>query len=345
MSAGIRSSEIGLFTRRLSDLTAGGLPLSRSLDILARQSRNHRLNMLIRTIHADVETGESFSAALARHNGCFGPVYVGVIQAAESSGDLDRALADLSQLMETEWEVKQKVQAALIYPLLLLSVAVAVVIFLTVYVIPRFQFLFDELGQRLPLPTRLLIGGSHFLRDTWGLLFLVALVGAILSTRYKSSVRAALNRWLRRVPVISNMTESLFLERWTRLMTSLLKNGFTVPEALRLSQKTLGSSLYAQDYSSMIRGLEEGLSLSDALRPLPQIPPMVCELIAAGEESGSLEGTFERLSGFFEREVRLKSRVLLSFLEPALILGMGLVVGFVAISMLLPIFEMSASFR
>lgn len=330
----ISPRSLATMTRRLSDLVGGGLTVGKSLSVLSAQSESREVRLLVSTLRKDLGDGKSLSEALRSRNGTFGPVYTGLVRAGESSGNMEATLAELANLLESDVETRQRVRAALAYPAALLALALAVCVFLTIFVIPRFELLFQDLGQRLPWPTRFLIGvTSHF--KTFGGATLLGVAVLMKGTRFRVARR----------PVIDGVIRSVALQRWTQVMASLLRGGVTAPDALRLSRQTLNARVFGNAADDALARLREGRSLSSALAAARFFPPMLCELVNAGEESGRLDATFERLAQAYKREAELKIKIAISLLEPALVLGMGVVVGFVAVAMLLPIFEMSANIR
>lgn len=336
--------ELATMTRRMSDLVGGGLTVRKSLLVLSAQSENKNVRSLLKNINQDVADGKSLSESFGRQNGFFSPVYAGMVRAGESSGNLESSLNELAGLLEADLEIAQRTRAALAYPLALAALAAMVCFFLTVFVIPRFELLFQDLGQQLPWPTRALIRGTAAMRD-YGWLVAIAAVGAALLMKRDGARAAGFRMQLVRLPVVFDLFRNACLSRWTRVMASLLGGGVPVPQALRLSRQTADALVFGPEIDGVASRLREGQSLSRALSRSAIFPPMLCELVGAGEESGSLEKTFERLAETYKRESEISLKFALSMLEPVLVLLMGVVVGFVAVAMLLPIFEMSAKIR
>lgn len=341
----LKATDTVLLTRRLSDLMAGGLPLTQCMDVLRRQSSNPYVRVLLFSIQNELEAGRSFSQALRIQKGQFSEIYMGMVQSGESSGNLDAALSELVKLLETELDTRQRIRSAFAYPVFLLAMAVAVCMFIVGFVIPRFDFLFQDLGQQLPLPTRLLIGFSSIIRFT-------AIPLVLLTAAFLLSFRKRKTPWLRvlqnkalEISVLRDLWRGAIIQRWASMMAALLHSGYAVSEALRLAGQSIGNPLFKLDSKLAVWRIMEGQSVKQALGGLPWFSPMVCELIGASEESGRLEETFERIAESSKRENELQWKIFLSVLEPSLILGMGLVVGFVALAMLLPIFEMSGSLK
>lgn len=345
MAGSVGTMDAMLLMREMADLAGGGLTLHRCLDILRRQNHKPAVCRLIADVQQELEKGQSLSHALSLQNGTFSAITVGLVRAGESSGALESALEESAALLENEMDTRQRIRSAFAYPAFLLVVAVAVCVFLTVFVIPRFEFLFADLGQQLPLPTRLLIGTSVFIKTYAAPLALIIGGSAYGLAQAKPRWKARLPALALSVPGVAELLRATFLQRWARILASLLKNGFTVSDALALSARALNNPLVARELNGVLERLHEGRSIQAALESSPLFPPAVCELVGAGEESGSLEQSFQRIAASYKRQTELRSKLFLSMLEPALLLGMAAIVGFVAVAMLLPIFQMSASFQ
>lgn len=345
MARSVGAMDVTLLMREMADLAGGGLTLHRCLDILRRQNHKPSVRRLLTNVQQELEKGHSLSGALSVQAGMFSAVTVGLIRAGESSGALESALEESAALLENEMETRQKIRSAFAYPAFLLVVAAAVCVFVTVFVIPRFEFLFADLGQRLPLPTRLMIGTSVFIKTHAAALLLVAGGAFYALGQAGPRWKAPLPALALTIPGVSELVRATFLQRWARIMASLLKNGFTVSDAVALSSRALPGPLVAHELRAVLGRLNEGRNIKSALESSALFPPAVCELVGAGEESGSLELSFQRIAVSYKRQTELRSKLFLSLLEPVLLLGMAAVVGFVAVAMLLPIFQMSASFQ
>lgn len=345
MNKNIPAVETMLLMRRLADLTSGGMTLHRSVSVLRAHSQAPRLKTLLESIQEKLEEGQSLSSAFLSQNGFFSALTIGLIQAGESTGNIEFALEESAALLENEMETRQRLRSALAYPCFLLGMAILVCIFLIAFVIPRFQFLFQDLGQTLPLPTLMLLGLSSLVIHFGWVVLLVVLVGFVWMTEKRPEWKSESRSWAWKLPAVAGVVRGNFLQRWAHMMTSLLKSGFTASAAIELSAKTMSNAWGAQDLLLVSERLSEGHSLKTALESSALFPPLFCEMVGSGEESGKLEETFARLAQSYKRETELRSKLLLSLLEPAMIAGMGLIVGFVAIAMLLPIFAMSASLK
>jgi type II secretory pathway component PulF len=345
MGPSVKMEDIALTTRRMADLMKGGLPLLRSLEILEKQTRKSHLVKVIRSFQADLKSGKSFSQAVKNQNGFFPPFYAGFIQAGESTGSLESNLEEIAKLSEETIEIHRRVKAALAYPLFLLGTAVMVCLFLVIFVIPRFQFIFEDLGQSLPLSTRFLISLATTLKNNLGAALFLCLGVAALGVWRQREIMDRLKWGFFRLPRVRDWAKGVFLERWAKCMGSFLRGGFTVLEAMELCKKVFDGPTYSDEFDKVRRDIVQGRSLGEALGAVSLFPSTVIELVLAGEESGRLEFVFERIGDIYHRETEFFMKLAMSFFEPALIVFMGLLVGGVALAMLVPIFEMSGSIR
>jgi type II secretory pathway component PulF len=340
----MNAGALSVATRQLADLLGGGVTLVRALDIAARQTRDGSLRAAFQTVRRDVASGRALSDAL-RANGGFAPVYVGLVRAGESAGRLDGALEDAARHLDIDDELRRRARAAAVYPCAVLAVAAAVSVFLVAFVIPRFQLLFADLGRPLPWPTRFLVSLSALARGHAGLALAGAAAVALIGpSSFLPPWRDAVRR-LADTGIARRWLAPRFAERWARVMTALLRGGFSMTDALRLARSSLSSHPLSGVLPAIERDVDGGRPLSDALRRSAAFPPLVAELAAAGEEGGRLEDALDRAAAALGRESDAGRAAALALLEPALVLAMAGVVGFIAISLLLPIFDMSAGVR
>jgi type II secretory pathway component PulF len=331
-----------LLTRRLSDLALSGLPLGRSLELLADQSERTSDQQLLQALHHAIEGGKSFSEALSLYPKTFSAVYIGLVQAGEASGSFDTVLHELAQWLENEIDLRQRLLASTIYPMFLIVLAMAVCLFLVGFVIPRFEPLFEELGQRLPWPTRILMGVTGIVTHYgWLILPLIVVLGAIAYTR-RIYLQTFLVRLLMTFKRLSAPLRALYLERWAFGMCLLLRNGLSVPDALETSRSLFGHSLITFELERVVQKIREGYPLATSLEVSPLFPPVLREMVASGEETGELEHTFSRIATAYRKESELHRRLLAAVLEPALVMGMG---GIVALAMFLPLLQMQGGFQ
>ena len=340
----VGAKEIAVFMRQLSNLTEADIPLARCLAVLIKQTENKRLKEIVRRLKSDVADGKALSEAMSGHPLAFSNLYVNMIKAGELSGTLEVVLARLADFAEKEEELKEKLKTAFIYPAAMVVVAMAVVVFLLLFVMPRFVLMFEDIGQALPLPTRLLLAGSNFLRDYWWfylpVFFAVVLIFRQITAKEKG--REFFERLKLKMPYWGKVSRKMAAAGFLRTLSTLLTNGVPVLKALDMTKETTTSRVFSIETARLHDEVKKGKSLAGALSVNKEFPSLVCDLVAVGEETGRLEDALMRVAVFYEQEVEAALKRLTSLLEPAVILVMGAVVGFVVLAMLLPVFEITA---
>ncbi|MFH1238928.1 MAG: type II secretion system F family protein [bacterium] len=339
----IRGSDIAVFNRQLADLLKGGLTLLRSLNLLLNQTENEILRAVIEQLKNDVKEGSTFSAALAKHPKVFSRFYIGMVKAGESGGMIEEVMERLADFSEKERDLITKVKSALIYPITMLFIGIGSIIFLMTFVIPKFVIMFADIGQTLPWPTRVLISVSGFLKGYWWL-YLPLLVLAIVGLRQYIKTEEGRLRYDRirlRLPVLGDIFRKETIARFTRTLGVLVANGIVIMNALDIIKQTLNNQLFSEEIDDIYTSVKEGKGLILPFRESNLFPPMVADIIAVGEEAGTLESSLFWIADVYSREVEAKLKALTSLVEPLIILVMGLMVGFVVLAMLLPIFSIS----
>ncbi len=340
---GVGEKEVMSFSYQLGVLLDAGFALDRSLSILSELAEGERFKGVIDELSAAVRGGRSLSEALSRYPEVFPPLYVNMVRAGEAGGFLEDALRKLAAYLEESQRLMDDVRSALIYPVLLAIVGGVAVIVLLVFVVPRFSTIFADMGEALPLPTLLLLRVSSALRDYWWLLA-ASLSAGLLSLRYylgSESGRRYLDGLRFRLPVLGRLNRELSVARFARTLGTLLKSGVPILEALHIVEGTLQSESLAELTASVREGVRKGRTIGARLRDDPLVPPLAVHMITVGEETGRLDEMLLRVADRFDTEVRSSMRRLLSLLEPVLILSMGLVVGFIVISVLLAVFSLN----
>lgn len=340
----VGGKSIVTFTRQLSTLIDSGLPLLRSLNVLGEQTENPNLKIQIKDIASSVQGGSTFSDALAKHPQTFSKLYVNMIKAGEVGGVLEVVLLRLAEFSEKDQAVKAKVKGAMVYPTLVILVGAGVVLFLTIAIIPTFVGMFTEVNLTLPLPTKIMMVISDFLRSFWWINILVIL-GLIVAYKMwvkKEGGRYQMDRIKLRFPIIGDLVKKSAISRFARTLGTLITSGVPILQALLIVRDTSGNEVIARAMVAVHNSIREGESIAGPLGKSAIFPPMVVHMIAVGEETGALDNMLIKVSDTYDREVDITVTALTSILEPILILGMGMVVGFIVIAMYLPIFQMSA---
>lgn len=337
----VTRADLALFTRRLADLAEAGLPLDRVLQVVAEQSESHRLQRIAEEVLVEVRAGSSVSQALAKHPRFFPPVYTQTLAAGEASGQFPQVATRLADFQEKEVARRSQVVSALIYPSVLMFTAVLVVIFLLTFVIPRLADVFRDLGDDLPLTTKMLLGVTGFL-STNGLYLGAGIIGAFVLYKVWSATEAgaiARDRFLMRMPMMGKIITKAVVSRFSRVLGTLLFGGVPILEALRLAGMSAGNRVFKAESVEVANLVREGRSIAGAMRESSSFPPVLTHMVAIGEETGDLPKMLSRVSDSLDFEVDNGMRRMTALLEPVIVLAMGAFVGFVVLSVLLPIFQ------
>ncbi|MEI8176267.1 MAG: type II secretion system F family protein [Candidatus Omnitrophota bacterium] len=339
----VKTADLAVMTRQLADLLEAGLTIVHALDILSQQTGNKRLAHIINDIRDDIRGGATFTVALNRHGEVFSPLYVSLVHSGEISGTLEAVLNRLADFLESQEEFRTKVQAALAYPVLMAIVGFATGIVLLTFVMPKVVGIFEDLGQDLPLITVFLLSVSAFIRNYWylavgGAIFLFFSLKQIGKSR---EGKAAFDTIKNKVPVLGLFLRKVDIARFARTMGTLLNNGVTILESLEIVKEIVSNEHGKRDVRAAFVKVRDGSSLAKALAGGTYFPLFVTNMIAVGEESGQLERNLLKIADSYERETDKMIKILSSLIEPLMILGMGLMVGFIVISILLPVFQIS----
>ncbi len=343
----IAPSELAVFTRQLATLAASGMPLVESLTALSEQTSSGALKKTIADVKERVSSGSALSDALSSYPRYFSSTYVNLVRAGETSGSLDEILEELADLGERQEAIKGKVTAALAYPVFMTFIGTGVLAVLFILVLPKIISIFDNMGRSLPLPTRMLIGLTDFIHGYWPFLLAgVVLLSIILYRAGKTKKgREQIDRLLLRLPFAGNLLCKLDVSRFSRTLALLLKGGVPVTQALDIAKETVKNSVLAKNIALARENIAEGGDLASTLKEERLFPPLAVHMIAVGEKGGSLEGMLLNVANSFDREIETLTGAVASILEPLLIVAMGIVVGFIAMAILLPIFDMNMMVR
>lgn len=342
----ISPEDIDVLTRQLAGLAASGVPLLKGLTLLSRQTASTGLSGVLSSIEKDIRAGASFSQALSAFPRVFNDLFVGMVKAGEKSGSLAEALQGLAQYRGRERELRQKVTAALVYPVFMIVLGVLTVFLMLTFFLPKYVTLFADMKQTLPLATRMLMSLSAFMSANWycfaaipaGLLFIFPPGGMKKGGRRK----LYLDRLMLRLPLISVLVRNSETARFTRTLALLVKSGIPVAEGIRFAAEVLDNDILR---SALLQArtqiVNEGRALSEALAGAHVLPDFALGMMATGEENGRLEWALGDVADVYEREVEQSLKIVTTLIEPVLILLTGIVVGFIVFAMLLPIFNMS----
>lgn len=338
----IKSKDIVVFSRQLSTLVSSGVPIVQSLSILESQAENLNFARVISSIRKDIEGGLSISDAMAKHPKVFSELYISMIRAGELGGILDVILDRLSGYLESAEALKEKVKSAMMYPMIVGGIAVLITIFLIIYVIPVFKGIFQGFGAELPFITRAVIFISDMAKRYILFLVLGIIGGYFILKRYIStpSGRRNFDRVLLDLPLFGIIFKKVALAKFSRTLATLIKSGVPILQGLETVAKTSGNKVIEEAILESIKSIKEGGKISDPLKRNELFPPMVVQMIAVGEETGSLDNMLFKIADFYDQEVETSIKGLTSMIEPMVMVFMGVVIGFIVIAMFIPMFEL-----
>jgi type IV pilus assembly protein PilC len=339
----VKSKEIAVFTRQFSVMIDAGLPLVQCLEILAGQQENKQFKDVLTATRGAVEGGSTLSSAMGQHGKVFDPLYVNLVEAGETGGILDTILQRLALYIEKNVKLKRAVQSALVYPVAVILVAVGVITLLLWKVVPIFATLFVGLGVNLPLPTRIVIGLSNFVGSIFGLLIVVFFIGLGIAIKVWYGTpqgRMVLDGVLLKLPLVGILLRKIAVARFTRTLGTLISSGVPILESLDITARTAGNAVIEKALLHVRQQLEAGKTLAGPLRETEVFPGMVTQMIGVGEQTGAMDAMLQKIADFYEDEVDAAVKDLLSALEPAMIVFLGVVVGGIVISMYMPLFTL-----
>lgn len=344
----IRIREVSSITRQLATLLGAGLPLVPSLNAIVAQTKHPELKTTLTQIREQVNEGNSLAKSLSAFPEVFPPFYVNMVKAGEASGALDVILERLAVFYENQQNIRTKIRSALAYPILMFLIGGAVLLFLVGFVVPNITKIFQEMNQKLPWITVFLIYVSDFLKSWWWFVLLIIAV-AVLSIRHiknnTASGRYAWDRLKLGAPLAGAVNQKIAVARFSRTLGTLLQSDVPLLTSLEIVRSIVNNQPIAEAIKKASKAVEEGQSLSSALAGNGLFPPTVIEMISVGEQSDTLEIMLFRIADAYEKDVEASILVMTSLLEPVMIVSMGLAVGFIVVSVLLPIFEMNQLVR
>ncbi len=334
--------DLAIITRQLATMIDAGLPLVQCLDILAQQQEKKFLKSTLQDIRQDVEGGSTFSAALKKHPKVFSGLYTNMVEAGEAGGILDTILNRLAAYIEKAMTLKKRVKTAMFYPATIVSVALVVVTFLLMYVIPTFEQLFAGFGASLPLPTVIVLGLSRFVQAY--ILFIIGgLVGTVVGLRmyYRTEGgKRAIDGLLLRLPIFGPLIRKVAVAKFTRTLGTLVSSGVGILDGLDITARTAGNKVVEDAILKARTTIAQGKTIAEPLQASKVFPPMVTQMIAVGEQTGALDRMLNKIADFYDEEVDSSVAGLTSLLEPLLVIFLGVIIGGVVIAMYLPIFKL-----
>lgn len=339
----VTATDIAIFTRQLATLSRAGIPLVEGLAACVDQIEKPKLRTIVAKLKQDVSEGASLAAAIQQHPDVFTPIFSNMVRAGEASGTLDAVLLRLAEFTEASVKLKQKIQAAMMYPIIMVGLGSLILAGMFVYVIPQITQIFEDSGQELPLLTRGLILVSHLLRDWWWLVIIVGSLGGYLFRRWKTT-EAGHYKWDKtrlRFPIFGKIILMVALSRFTKTLATLLRSGVPLLTALDITKAVLENDLLTEIVEEARIAVKEGANLAEPLKRSGRFPPMVVHMIAIGERSGELEEMLAVVADAYESQVEARVQGLTSLLEPVMIVGMGITIAIIVFAILMPILQLN----
>jgi type IV pilus assembly protein PilC len=338
----VKATELTIMTRQLSTMIASGMTLLRAFYVLEEQIENKLLVETVGAVREDIESGLSFSEALAKHPKIFSPLYVAMIRAGEAGGVLEQSLERIADQLEKDDSLRRQVKGAMAYPAVVLSFALIVLLALIAFIVPVFVNVFKDFGGDLPMITKITVAMSHFVTGQWYLLF-AGTAGLIVGFRKWRKSEWGRPQWDRlrlRIPFkIGDTVQKIALARWSRTFSALYSAGVPIMQAIDVTGQTAGNAVVEDAMAKVIESVKSGGSIAAPLKDVPIFPAMVAQMIAVGEETGNLDTMLSKVADFYEDEVAAAVKALTSILEPVMIVFVGGIVGFIVIAMYMPMFK------
>ncbi len=343
----LKLDQLTMLTREFAIMIETGVPIVEAIELLRSHAENPVLNEALTGVYDDLCGGKTLVQALSAYPNVFPKLYVDMVRTAETGGALDETLNQAADYQELALEMRRKVVGALTYPAILGLVSFKVVLFMLIFLLPQFKDMFSKMGAEIPIQTRLLLALSDFLHTNWWIVP-IAIFGSVAGFKAILRIPAgkkALTKILHRVPVLGDIVQKAVLSRMLRALGTLSGAGVSLLVALETAQQTAQDVVFEESMIEVRQRVEEGASLSESVVQAGVFPPMICQMIAVGEKSGSLSSVMLRIAGFYERDIDARLKVLTGVIEPLMIVMLGVIVGFIATSIITPIYSMVGSIK
>jgi len=334
------------FTRQLATMIVSGLPLTDALVVLQKQTENEKMREIITSLANEIQAGNTFASALAKHSNVFSAAYINIVRSGEASGTLDSVLQKLADNLEREREFQSKVKGAFVYPIIIMIAMALVTSIMMIFVVPKLTELYVSLKVNLPLPTIILIALSKFMSSFWWLI-IIAIVGLTSAyRRYRKTPHGSLviDTLLMKIPVMGKLNRDSSMTELTRTLGSLVGAGVPILEALKIAGEVATNAVHRQAVSRAATLVEKGTTLSKAIAQEAVFPPILPQMIAVGEETGKMDDVLEKLAHYFDVEVEQQVKNLTTALEPIIMVILGIMVALLVISIILPIYSITSAF-
>jgi type IV pilus assembly protein PilC len=338
----VNAKDLAVASRQLATMVTSGMSIMRALHVLETQTGSKVLREAIAGVRHDVEAGLLLSDAMARHPKVFGPLYVAMVRAGETGGVLEECLLRVADQLEKDAALRRQVRAAMVYPALIITFAIGVMLALVAFLIPVFEGVFKQFGGKLPALTQVMVDMSHLVTKQWYLLivFLVVGVGTFLWIRKSKWARPHWDAFKLRIPMkIGDVVQKVAIARWSRTLSSLTSAGVPILQAIEITGQTAGNAVIEQSMEEVISSVKAGGTIAEPLKSAKAFPPMVAKMVGVGEETGAVDSMLAKIADFYDDEVEAAVKALTSILEPVMIIFVGGIVGLIVVSMYLPLFN------
>lgn len=347
LEKGVGLKDLAVMSRQMSTMTGAGLSLLKTLTILADQTQNKKLAGIMVNVSADVEAGSSFSQALSKHPVDFPPLMISMVRAGETGGFLDRALDSLADNFEKESNLRSTVKSALTYPVMVLILSMLAVVLMLIFIVPVFKTMFEGLGGALPIPTQILVTLSESMPIVAPVLIIVGVGFSFWwrANRNTERVRKVVDPFKLRLPVFGGLMKKIAVARFTRNFANMIGSGVPILQALNVVGETSGNWVIERATKNIADAVRQGRSIAEPLAKEPVFPSMVVQMVAVGEDSGAMEIMLNKVSDFYDAEVKASTEALTSLIEPLMIAFLGVVVGGMVVALYLPIFSIATAIK
>jgi type IV pilus assembly protein PilC len=343
----VKVKDLSMFCRQFAIVLDAGLPISTAMDVIRGQTSNVTLRVILNDVYESIQKGNSLSKSLKKHN-VFPELLINMVESGEVSGQLDKIFNRMAEFFEKEYKINKRIQGAMIYPVVLVVISITVVFVLMTFVLPQFAEALDSFHVEYPLPTRVIMGISDFFKSYWfiiagGFLAIALSISVYLKSYTGKKTMATLAL---KVPVVKNLVQNIITARFTRTLSTLLSSGVLLIEALEMVQKVIGNIIIKEKFEHVLDEVKKGKALTATINNMKFFPPLVISMLKIGEESGGLDFSLEKSADYYDQEVDASISQFLSMLEPAIIFFLAIIVGFILMSVMLPMVKMyeNASF-
>ncbi|MDP2210682.1 MAG: type II secretion system F family protein [Candidatus Aquicultor sp.] len=337
----VKSKDLTIFSRQFATMINAGLSLTRCLNILAEQTESKALKKVIASVLEDVERGKALSDAMAKHTSTFPPIFINLVRAGETGGVLDVVLMRVADHFEKEASIKSKIKSAMAYPAAMFTFSMAITFVLITFIVPLFVAMFEDMGGNLPLPTKVLLTLSNFIRSSWFIIIPVIIAAIYLLRVYSKTEkgRENIDNLKLHLPIAGVLVRKMSISRFTRTFGTLLSSGVPILVALDIVAESAGNAIVSAAVKRTRISIKEGETIAKPLAEDKVFPPMVVQMIAIGEETGALDSMLSKIADFYDEEVSNMVDALTSIIEPLMIIVMGLIIGGIIVALYMPMFQ------